>query len=92
MKFDYRATARFMRVRLIEKAWTTSQQKWTSSCALGGLILTTLLMPPLGISVLGTAFAGWWLGVFVLTIFCGLVGNRIGIGKEKAAFEKDKNV
>jgi hypothetical protein len=41
-------------------------------------------MPSFGIAVFGTAFAGWWLAVFLTTGVFGLVGNRLGIGREKA--------
>ena len=88
MKFDYTVTARWMRQRLIRHAWTTTQQKWTTSFVVGGLILATVVMPPLGIAVFGTAFAGWWFAVFLMTLVCGLVGNRFGIGRERAALKK----
>lgn len=78
MQFDYRATALFMRRHFIRRAWTTS-------FFAGGLGLASVLMPPLGIAVFGTAFAGWWLAVFVMTVFFGLVGNRFGVEREKAA-------
>jgi hypothetical protein len=31
MQLNYRATARFMRRQIIRMAWTTTQQKWTTS-------------------------------------------------------------
>lgn len=85
MQLNYRATARFMRRQIIRMTWTTTQQKWTTSFVGGGLALASLLMPPFGIAVFGTAFAGWWLAVFILTVFLGLVGNRVGVGREKAS-------
>lgn len=85
MQLDYRATARFMARQFVRLAWTTTQQKWTTSFIIGGLSLATLIMPGLGIAAFGTAFAGWWLAVFVTTVFFGLVGNRVGVGREKAA-------
>lgn len=85
MQLNYRATARFMRRQIIHRAWTTTQQKWTTSFVIGGLALASVVMPPVGIALFGTAFAGWWLAVFVMTVFFGLVGNRFGIGREKAA-------
>ena len=84
MQFDYRATARFMARQSVRLAWTTTQQKWTTSFFVVGLTLATLVMPGFGIAVFGTAFAGWWFAVFIMTLFFGLVGNRVGVGREKA--------
>ncbi|KEQ08057.1 hypothetical protein [Pseudorhizobium pelagicum] len=84
MQFDYRATARFMARQSVRLAWTTTQQKWTTSFVVVGLTLATLVMPGFGIAVFGTAFAGWWFAVFIMTLFFGLVGNRVGVGREKA--------
>lgn len=84
MQFDYRATARFMARHSVRLAWTTTQQKWTTSFVIGGLALATMVMPRLGIAVFGTAFAGWWFAVFIMMLFFGLVGNRVGVGREKA--------
>ena len=84
MQFNYSATARFMLRQLIRLAWTTTQQKWTTSFVLAGTVLAMVVMPRLGIAVFGTAFAGWWFAVLVMTIFFGLVGNRVGVGREKA--------
>lgn len=84
MQFYYRATARFMARQFVRLAWTTTQQKWTTSFVVAGLALATLVMPGFGIAVFGTAFAGWWLAVVIMTIFFGLVGNRVGVGREKA--------
>lgn len=84
MQLDYRATARFMTRKFVRLAWTTTQQKWTTSFAIAGLTLSTLLMPGVGIVVFGTAFAGWWLAVFIMTLLFGLFGNRVGVGREKA--------
>lgn len=85
MQFDYRATTRFMARQFVRLAWTTIQQKWTTSFVVTGLALATMMMPGLGIAVFGTAFAGWWLAVSVMTLFFGLVGNRVGVGREKAS-------
>ena len=84
MQFDYRATARFMARQSVRLAWTTTQQKWTTSFVVVGLTLATLVMPGFGIVVFGMAFAGWWFAVFIMTLFFGLVGNRVGVGREKA--------
>ncbi|MBX5172611.1 hypothetical protein HJB84_22525 [Rhizobium sp. NZLR1b] len=88
MEFNYRATARFMCRQVIRLVWTTSQQKWTTSFLLAGMTLAAILMPPFGIVVFGTAFAGWWFAVLVMTVFFGLVGNRVGVGREKAAIKR----
>ena len=85
MQFDYRAAARFMRLQLKRHTWTTTQQKFTTGFAVAGLVLATIVMPPFGIAVFGTAFAGWWFAVFIMTVFFGLLGNRFGVGREKAA-------
>lgn len=70
--------------QFVRLAWTTTQQKWTTSFIIAGLVLASMIMPGLGIAVFGTAFAGWWLAVFITTVFFGLVGNRVGVGREKA--------
>lgn len=85
MKFDYTVVARFMRQRFKRHAWTTPQQKWTTGGIIVGLVVATIVMPPFGIAVFGTAFAGWWFAVFLMTLVCGLVGNRFGIGREQKA-------
>ncbi|CDZ66615.1 Hypothetical protein NGAL_HAMBI2605_48910 [Neorhizobium galegae bv. orientalis] len=85
MQLNYRASARIMARQLVRLAWTTTQQKWTTSFIVVGLALATVAMPRLGIAVFGTAFAGWGVAVFVMTVFFGLVGNRVGVGREKAA-------
>lgn len=92
MQLKYRATAQFMRRQIIRMAWTTTQQKWTTSFVGGGLALASLLMPPFGIAVFGTAFAGWWLAVFIMTVFFGLVGNRVGLGREKATLMRQAQI
>lgn len=91
MKFDYRAVARFMARQFVRLAWTTTQQKWTTSFITAGLALATMVMPGLGIAVFGTAFAGWWFAVFIFTLFFGLVGNRVGVGREKATLLRQKD-
>ncbi|MFS2326421.1 hypothetical protein U2P60_13565 [Brucella sp. H1_1004] len=89
MRFDFSATARFMRRQFIRRAWTTTQQKWTTSFVILGLTLATLVVPPFGIAVFGTAFAGWGAGVIILTLFFGLVGNRFGLEREKASLLRE---
>lgn len=84
MQINYRATARFIARQFVRLAWTTTQQKWTTASVIAGMALATAIMPGLGIAVFGTAFAGWWLAVVIMTLFFGLVGNRVGVGREKA--------
>ncbi|MDI7920711.1 hypothetical protein [Ferirhizobium litorale] len=88
MSFDLRAAGRIVRAKIIRHTWTNTQQRWTTSFAVGGLVLGGIAVPPFGIAVFGTAFAGWWIAVLFVTLFCGLVGNRFGIGREKAALER----
>ena len=85
MQLNYRATARFMFRHFVRLTWTTTQQKWTTAFVIAGLVLVSMVMPGLGIAVFGTAFAAWWLVVLVVTVIFGLIGNRIGVGCEKAA-------
>ena len=89
MKLDFRATARFLARQAVKRAWTTSQQRWTTSFVGVGFLLAAIFVPPFGIAALGTAIAGWWIAVIVVTIVFGLVGNRFGIGREKAALLRD---
>ncbi|NRQ13486.1 hypothetical protein [Ensifer sesbaniae] len=90
MKFNFRARARLMSRLFVRLAWTTTQQKWTTSFVLAGMVLATMVTPGLGIAVFGTAFAGWWLAVFLATVFFGLLGNRVGVGREKARILRDQ--
>jgi hypothetical protein len=73
-----------MHRQFVRFAWTSTQQKWTTAFILAGVALASIMMPGLGIAVFGTAFAGWWLAVLVMTVFFGLVGNRVGVGREHA--------
>ncbi|MCR4520977.1 MULTISPECIES: hypothetical protein [Bosea] len=88
MKFDYTVTARWMRQRFVRHAWTTSQQKWTTSCAIGGLVLATMVTPGFGIAVFGTAFAGWWVAVILITIFSGLFGRHLSLSRSHSKLVK----
>ncbi|MGO7535241.1 hypothetical protein [Rhizobium leguminosarum] len=92
MQFKYGATARFMLRQSVKLVWTTTQQKWTTSFVLAGLALATVCMPGFGIAVFGTAFAGWWFAVVVMTVFFGLVGNRVGVGREKATLLRQTQI
>ena len=88
MKFDYTETRRSAWRLLMRLCWTTTHQKWTTSFIVAGLAIAVCFVPRLGIAVFGTAFAGWWLTVLLVTVFFGLVGSRVGIGREKSALEK----
>ena len=88
MTFDFKAAAGKLRELAVRRFWTTPQQRWTTGFAIGGLALASLVMPPFGVAVFGGAFAGWGLAVVLVAVFCGLVGNRIGIGREKAEIVK----
>jgi hypothetical protein len=72
----------------LRHAWRTTQQKWTTSFAGGGLLLAMFAMPSFGIAVFGTAFAGWSVAVLLFGAFSALIGNRIGVGREKAVLQK----
>jgi amino acid transporter len=84
MNFDFKATAQLMLQRAIHHFWATPQQRWTTGSVIAGVVLASIFMPAFGIAVFGTAFAGSGIAVVVVTVFFGLVGNRIGIGREKA--------
>lgn len=88
MKFDYTVVARFMAQRLKRHAWTTPRQKWTTRGLVAGLAIATITVPPFGIAVFGTAFAGWWFAVFLMTLVCGLAGRHVGLGRELAAIKQ----
>lgn len=88
MTFDLRSAARQLRGVAMRRFWTTPQQRWTTSFTLGGLVLASMLMPPFGVAVFGGAFAGWGPAVLLVAVFGGLMGNRIGVGLEKAEIER----
>ncbi|OKP76047.1 hypothetical protein BTE77_17250 [Ensifer adhaerens] len=85
MNRHWKTGAQIVRRTFVRRAWTTTQQRWTTGSIVAGLVFASLAMPSFGIAVFGTAFAGWWLAVFITTGVFGLVGNRFGIGREKAA-------
>lgn len=91
MQLNYRATARFMFRHFVRLAWTTTQQKWTTAFVMAGLALATIAMPRIGIAIFGTAFAGWWFAVLLMALFFGLVGNRVGVGREKATLLRQQD-
>ncbi|WP_170848382.1 hypothetical protein [Devosia sp. YR412] len=69
----------------------TSERKWTAVGIALAFGMALIFMPGFGIAVFGGAFSAWGLGVVVITIFGGLVGNRAGLEVERrrrAAEEK----
>ncbi len=87
-RLDYPGTARFFRRIFLRHAWSTTQRKWTTSFILLGVVLASLCMPNFGVAVAGTAFAGWWLGVLISALVAGLIGNRVGVGREKSSIAR----
>lgn len=88
MRFQFRRVSSWFKRMFIRHAWRTSQQKWTTSFVVAGFAIASLFMPGLGIAIFGTAFAGWWLAVLIVTVIFGMTGNRIGIGREKAEMQR----
>lgn len=88
MKSIVASTSRPLIRLFFRHAWRTTQRKWTTSFAGGGLLLAIFAMPSFGIAVFGTAFAGWTGGILLFSVFSALLGNRIGVGREKAKLEK----
>ena len=85
MQLNYRRATRFLGRQFVRLAWTTTQQKWTTAGICAATITTIAFVPNLGIAIFGTAFAGWWVVLFVTAMLGGLAGNRVGVGREKAA-------
>jgi uncharacterized membrane protein len=83
MQLNYRATARFMSRRFVRLAWTTTQQKWTTTGSLVGLVFS-MMLPGFGLASGGGGMAGWIVAIPLFMVVFGLAGNRIGIGREKA--------
>ncbi|TPK53800.1 MULTISPECIES: hypothetical protein [unclassified Mesorhizobium] len=54
------------------------------------MILAIILVPPMGLALMGTAFAVWWLGVGIVVIFGGLIGNVIGANRTNKSLRKEK--
>lgn len=64
--------------------WGTEQRRWT----VGGLVvgwLVGLCLPGMGLSMLGGATNIWGWAVLGFTVIGGIIGNRIGIGREKTS-------
>ena len=84
MHFNYRATAHFMARQFVRLAWSSTQQKWTTTGALIGLAFA-LMLPGFGVASAGGGIAGWVIAVPFFMLLFGLAGNRYGLGREKAA-------
>ena len=85
MAFDYMSTAKRMRVLARRYLLGTPQRKWTTYGVAAAFVLASIMMPPFGIAVFGTAFAGWWVAVGIATIIGALAGNRYGVHAELKA-------
>lgn len=85
MKFDYKATSKWMLAKSRKYLLSTPQRRWTTYGVGGAFVLAFIAVPPFGIAASGIAFAGWWLAVLLATIFGALVGNRIGVAVEQKA-------
>lgn len=84
MQFDYYAIGRFIARQFVRFGWTTTQQKCTTTGALGGFVFS-LLLPGFGLASGRGGIAGWMVAIPLLTALFGLAGNRVGVGREKAA-------
>lgn len=84
MSISYASAGRFLRRQLYRLSWSTTQRRWTTGAAIAGFAIAAIYVPGLGIASGGGAFAGWWLVVGVVTLLFALIGNRLGIGREKA--------
>lgn len=84
MEFNRHAIGRFMARQFVRLAWTTTQQKCTTTGALVGFVFS-ILLPGFGLAMAGGGIAGWIVAIPLFTVLFGLVGNRIGVGREKAA-------
>ncbi len=84
MQFNGNAVGRFIVRKFVRLAWTTTQQKCTTIGALVGFAFS-MLLPGFGLASAGSGIAGWVIAVPLLTVLFGLAGNRVGIGREKAA-------
>lgn len=84
MRFNRNAVGHFIVRKFVRLAWTTTQQRCTTVGAGVGLTFSTLL-PGFGLVSAGAGIAGWMVAIPLFTVLFGLVGNRVGIGREKAA-------
>lgn len=66
----------------------TPERKWTAVGVALGFGGALILVPPLGIAMFGTAFAGWWLVVGIVTALGALLGNRVGIEVQRRKGEE----
>lgn len=72
-------TSRVLYSRTAAYITKTPERKWTAVGVALGFGIALIFVPSLGIAAFGTAFAGWWLVVGVVTVFGALLGNRAGI-------------
>jgi hypothetical protein len=84
----YLATSHALARRVCIYALSTTTRRWTTFGALAAAFLALYLVPPLGVAVLGTAFAGWWLVVFLAVLFGAVAGNAIGASR---ALKKERS-
>lgn len=85
MSLSFAAIGRRMVVWVRALIWGTRERRWTTYWTIGGLVAASLFMPAIGIAVLGTAFAGWWLAVLVITLISGMFGNRLVVELDRRA-------
>ena len=83
MAFNFPQARKYMGLLATRWFWSTPQRRWTTGFVVAGFALATVVRPAFGIAVFGTAFAGWWLAVLILTLVSGLLGNRIGVERER---------
>ena len=68
----------------------TTERKWTVAGIGLTFVAALIFVPPLGIAAFGTAIAGWWIVVAVMTVFGAFAGNRMGIEVERRQAMRDK--
>jgi cobalamin synthase len=88
MALDFKKTSRGLWQAAGAYVTKTSERKWTAAGVGIALGLALIAVPPLGIAAFGTAIAGWWIVVAVVTIFGGMAGNRLGIELERRRSRK----
>lgn len=84
----YLATSRALARRVWKYALSTTTRRWTTFGALVAAFLALYFVPPLGVAMLGTAFAGWWLAVFLAIAFGAVAGNAFGANR---ALKKERS-
>lgn len=68
----------------------TSERKWTVAGIGFAFLVACIFVPPLGIAAFGTAIAGWWIVVAVVTVLGAFAGNRMGIEVERRQVLREK--